>query len=140
MTRAPEVDAKAISREEGIGSAALWFAVLGAPVAWVVHLVSGYSLEEWFACSPSNTAPGEVLGLSVNTVALIITIACGLVAASAGLVAWRCWRRAADDGAATAQRVRWMAIVGLMNSGLYLLAILGGLGPALILDVCEVSP
>jgi hypothetical protein len=33
-----------------------------------------------------------------------------------------------------------MAVVGLMNSGLYLLIIMGGFGPAFILQVCEVSP
>jgi hypothetical protein len=103
-------------------------------------MVIGYSLEEWFACSPSTTSPGEVLGMDVRSVAIVITIVFGTVAAAAGLVALRHLRRAPRPGDEGPMRVRWMAIVGLMNSGLYLLIILGGFGPAFILQVCEVSP
>jgi hypothetical protein len=132
--------AEAISRAEGRGSAALWFGVLAAPIAWVLHMVIGYSLEEWFACSPSSITSGEVLGLGVRSVAVLITVVFGAIAVVALLVSWRCFRRVPADDAETSGRARWMAIVGLMNSGLYLLIILGGIGPALLLEVCEVSP
>jgi hypothetical protein len=140
MAHTAEAEAKRISRAEGLGSAGLWFGVLGGPTAWVLHMVIGYSLEEWFACSPSATTPGEIVGMDVRSVAIVITIVFGTVAAAAGLVALRYLRRAPRPGDEGPMRVRWMAIVGLMNSVLYLLIILGGLGPALILDVCEVSP
>jgi hypothetical protein len=140
MAHTAEAEAKRISRAEGLGSAGLWFGVLGGPIAWVLHMVIGYSLEEWFACSPSATTPGEILGMDVRSVAIVITIVFGTVAAAAGLVALWYLRRAPRPGDEGPMRVRWMAIVGLMNSVLYLLIILGGLGPAVILDVCEVSP
>jgi hypothetical protein len=140
MAHAAETDAKRISREEGWGSAALWFGVLGGPIAWVLHMVIGYSLEEWFACSPSAGTPGEILGVDVRSVAILITIVFGALAAAAGLVAFLSLRRAPRRDEEGPKRVRWMAIVGLMNSGLYLLIILGGLGPAFLLDVCQVSP
>jgi hypothetical protein len=141
MGHAAEAEAKRISREEGFGSAGLWFGVLGGPIAWVFHMVIGYSLEEWFACSPSATSTGEILGMDVRSVAILITIVFGAIAASAALVSLLHLRRASSsDEDARSRRVRWMAIVGLMNSGLYLLIILGGFGPAFLLDVCEVSP
>lgn len=128
-----------ITREESRGSAALWFGVLGAPIAWVFHMTIGYSLEEWFACSPSTSSPGEILGVDVRAWAIGITVVFAAVALAAGLVAARCWRRAKEDGG-TGGRARWMGMVGVMNSALYLVIILGGLGPALLLSVCEASP
>jgi hypothetical protein len=140
MAHRAETEARRISREEGLGSAGLWFGILGGPIAWVLHLLIGYSLEEWFACSPSATTRGEVLGMDVRSVTVLITIVFGTVAAAAALVALRYLRRAPRPGDEGPMRVRWMAVVGMMNSILYLLIILGGLGPAFILDVCEVSP
>jgi hypothetical protein len=133
-------EAERITRDESVGSAALWFGVLGGPIAWVLHMTIGYSLEEWFACSPSTSTPGEILGSSVPTWAIAITVAFALVASAAGLVAFRCWRRSEPADGAVAGRARWMGMVGLMNSGLYFLIIIGGLGPALMLQVCEASP
>jgi len=118
---------------------ALWFSVLAAPIAWVFHLVIGYSLEEWFACSPSATDIGRVLGMSVSSVAIVITVLFGLVAIAGAAVGLRCLRTIPEDAPYSA-RARWMAIVGIMNSVLYLAIIVGGLGPALILQACEVSP
>jgi hypothetical protein len=140
MAHRAEAEAKRITRAEGLGSAGLWFGVLGGPIAWVFHMVIGYSLEEWFACSPSTTSPGEILGMDVRSIAILITIVFGAVATAAGLVALRYLRRAPGPRDEGSMRGRWMAVVGLMNSGLYLLIILGGFGPAFILQVCEVSP
>jgi hypothetical protein len=128
-----------VSRSESFGTRTLWFAVLGAPIAWVTHMMIGYSTEEWFACSPSTTHPGEMFGLDVRTFVVILTVVMALVALAALLAAISCLRKIgpAED---TNRRPRWMAIAGIMNSVLYLLIILGGLGPALILDVCERSP
>jgi hypothetical protein len=136
---AHHAEAERISREEGRGSAALWFGILGGPIAWVLHMTIGYSLEEWFACSPSTSSPGRVLGMDVRAMAVVITVVFGAIALAAGAVSLRCFARSSreDEGST---RARWMAIVGLMNSGLYLLIILGGFGPAVLLQVCEASP
>ena len=131
--------AERITRDESRGSAALWFGVLGAPIAWVLHMTIGYSLEEWFACSPATSTPGQILGVDVRVWALGITVLFAAIAVAAGLVAARCWRRAKDGGDA-GNRARWMGMVGMMNSALYLVIILGGLGPAFLLSVCEASP
>jgi hypothetical protein len=132
--------AEEISRSESKGSWKLWFGALGAPTAWITHLVVGYTTEEWFACSPSVTNPGEILGLTVQQFAVIITVIAGTVAVAAGIVSLSCLRRIQLTETPESRRAKWMAIAGIMNSVLYLLIILGGTAPALILDICETSP
>ena len=137
---ADSAHADEISRAETVGSWRLWFGVLGAPLAWLTQLVVAYSLEEWFGCSPSATDAGEVLGVGVRSLALVITAATAAVAVAAGAAAISCLRRAGPDENGVQKRVRWMAVAGIMNSVLYLLFILVGTAPPLILDVCETSP
>jgi hypothetical protein len=137
---ARSTSAEEISRQESTGSRSLWFAVLGAPLAWITHLAVSYSLEEWFACASSTSDSGQVLGLDVRTMALIITAALALVALAAGFVAVSCLRKIDAAGENGNRRPRWMAIAGIMNSILYLLIILVGVAPPLILNVCQRSP
>ena len=122
-----------------MSSALLWFGVLGAPAAWALQLTLNYSLEEWFACAPSTTATGEVLGYGVPTVALVVSSALGAVAVAAGLVSLSYYRRI-QNGDEVTSRARWMALAGIMNSVLYVIIIVASFGPPLLLDVCEVSP
>jgi hypothetical protein len=129
-----------ISRQEGAGSWRLWFAVLGAPLAWITHLAVSYSLEEWFACAPSTSERGQILGLDVRSMALIITAALALVALAAGFVAFSCLRKISAAGEIGNPRPRWMAIAGIMNSILYLFIIVVGVAPPLILNTCQRSP
>jgi hypothetical protein len=137
-----EAASKAITREESRGSVALWFGLLGSPLAWAGHLVANYSLEEWFACSGSSTTPGQILGLSVSTVSVLINSAMVAVALASGLVALRCWRRlrARQDGDERTDRARWMAFAGAVQGGLYLGIILLGYLPALTLGACQTTP
>ena len=123
------------------GEAGLWFGVLGGPVAWVTQLVLTYSLEEWFACSPATTDRGEVFGLGVTTVAVLITAILTVVAVASGLVALGCYRKLQNNGADEIRsRARWMAVAGMMNSVLYVIIILASFGPPALLGVCEVTP
>jgi hypothetical protein len=130
-----------ITRQESWGSLALWFAVLGGPLAWLGHLGLNYSLEEWFACSPSATDEGEILGFSVDAVSLALNSVMALVAAAAGLTAVAARRRLAraTDGD-TLDRARWMAYSGMIAGPIFLAVILLGYVPPLLLDTCTGSP
>ena len=124
-----------------MSSALLWFGLLGAPAAWVIQLTVNYSLEEWFACAPSTSAEGLVLGTSVPTMAIVVSVALTIVAITAGLAAVNCYRRLTSvEGNGAATRALWMARAGIMNSVLYLILIVASFGPPLLLDVCELSP
>ena len=130
-----------ITTRETRGSYLLWFGLLAAPLAWMTQLVLNYSLEEWFACAPATTVAGEVLGLSVRTIAFGITIVLATLAATGGLAAASCLKKlrfaTPDD---ISDRALWMALAGVMNSILYFLITLASFGPPLILRVCESTP
>ena len=134
--------ARTITAAETTRSWSLWFAVLGSPLAWFGHLVVNYSLEEWFACSPSAEHQGEILGLSVRTVALLFNSAMVVGAAASGLVAFSCWRRLrlAGGGDERLDRARWMAFAAIVEAVLFVPIILLGFVPPLLLHICEVAP
>jgi hypothetical protein len=135
------LSAEEITRRESTGSMRLWFGVLAAPIAWVVQLLVNYSLEEWFACAPSTEAEGEILGLSVGSLALLVTTVLAAVAVVGLLVSLGCRRALAkEDALPGIQRARWMAVAGIFNSILYLALIVASYGPPLLLGVCETSP
>ena len=147
---------EAISKDERRGSLALWFAVLGSPLAWVGHLGVNYSLEEWFACSESAQHQGEILGVGVKTFSLTFNSAMVAVAVLSGLVALRCRRKLRAQGGGEngdedgdegdenrddrLERARWMAFAGIVEAALFLGIILLGYLPSLMIDVCETTP
>ncbi|MGH9229608.1 MAG: hypothetical protein ACRD07_12960 [Acidimicrobiales bacterium] len=136
-----EQDAALITRQESRGAAALWFAVLGSPLAWLGHLGLNYSLEEVFACSPSATDQGKILGFGVDAVSWTLNSAMALIAAAAGLTAlasWRRLRRAADGD--VLERSQWMAFAGMVEGAIFFPAILLGYLPPLLLETCATSP
>ncbi|MBW3553615.1 MAG: hypothetical protein KY466_08895 [Gemmatimonadetes bacterium] len=89
----------------------LWFAVLGPPVIWAARFVLNYALV------PYTCAADAVLLLQLVTVVALLGVAW------AGLVGWSRWRRAGrstqvEFGGAEA-RARFMALVGVLGSGLF---------------------
>lgn len=132
---------RAISRREGRGSALLWFGALASPMAWAAQLIVNYSLEEWFACSPSSQRPGEILGISVDSFALAITTALVLVSLMGLFVAIGCHRKlkAAEEHELTG-RARWMAVAGIFNGILYTIIIAASYGVPVFLDTCRTTP
>jgi hypothetical protein len=136
-----EHDTGQADAEEGRGSLALWFGVLGSPLAWLGHLFLNYSLEEWFACAPATTDRGEVLGFGVHDVSLVLNTVMALVAAASGLVALATWRRLrrVSDGDSV-ERAQWMAFAGTVEGALFLAMILLGFLPPVLLHTCATAP
>ena len=136
-----EEASEAISKSEGRGSLALWFGVLGSPLAWAGHLGINYSLEEWFACSAANEHKGEILGLGVHTVSIIVNTAMLAIAVLSGLVAYTCWKKLrGQTGDEKTERARWMAFAGMIEVVLFLLAIVLGFVPPFLIHACETTP
>lgn len=137
---AAERAAEARTREETVGSWALWVGVLGGPAAWLGHLLVNYSLEEWFACSPSAQDPGFVLGLPVHVFSVLVNSLMLAVAVASGVVALVCRRRPKDPDDERARRARWMATAGVIEGALFTGIILLGYLPLLLLGPCETTP
>ena len=118
-----------------MGPALTWFAVLGGAAAWSVLTLAVWGLNE-FVCGEGAAETGpDLLGLPFVGVAAVITAACAVTAAAAGLAAWRLLglARSADDRLPEhrAGRLKFMAAVGL-GSDLLHLAIILYVGVALV--------
>ena len=127
-------------------SKALWVGVLTGPLLWFAQLNINYQWEEFLACSPSNTEHGSVLGIPVKAWIVLVNAVAMVGTLLALSVAVRCWRRTAvvTTGAVSTSEHRrdvahWMALAGIANSALFLLMIVVGFVPAIILKQCQVS-
>jgi hypothetical protein len=119
-------------------SFALWFGVLGPPVAWGANLVLGDLIFE-LGCSPGLRGPG-ILGLSLEAWSLIQTVALAAVTVVAGVFAYRAWRELGRISNGTAWgRAHAMAIAGLASAAIYLALIVYGFMAPFFLDRCGTS-
>ena len=125
-----------------VARVAPWYALLGGGAAWAAQLVVGYVLTE-IACHTDRLA-GTTLGLgNVHALGLALTVIAAVVAFGAASVAWAMAggpipSDPVDDvGAPEALgRRRFIAYVGVVMNGLFLLAIVMGGLPFVFLSAC----
>jgi len=110
---------------------ALWIAVLGSAVIWFVQMQTSYSLAMW-ACSS-----GRIWSLHVASILFLI------LAAAPGWLAWKHWRASAsgrhretERESSGAGRRRFMAMLGLMLTALFILLIVAQAIPSFFFDPC----
>ncbi len=122
---------------------ALWAGLFGGPLLWSVQALANYAFVA-HSCYPTvlpRTTPtfGSVWGL-----VLAISIVAALGTVAAGLVALRSWRATRDEKAGSAEslldtaegRTRFMALTGLVLSGIFLLAVLATGLPLFMVPTC----
>lgn len=116
------------STKQGPSRALLWFAFLGPPIAWLVHIGARYPLVP-IACAHD-----------LPVVLHVVTVGTLTVAIGAGVAAVSLSRRARASSSSTRgsvpDRVRYMAGVGLVLAMLFSLVIVAELVPALMQDPC----
>lgn len=116
-------------------SPVLWFAVLGAPAAYVVQQGLGYWLAE-AECSPT----GGMWGIALGTWALVVGLLCAVVALAAGLTALWLFRRTGDyKDAPPPGRTAFLGVVGMTVSVLFLVLIAMTASGVLTYNVCNQS-
>jgi hypothetical protein len=107
----------------------LWIGILAGPIAWAVDLLASYALVKW-VCTTNKYG-----------VLQLITIASLAVVIAAAAVSWSALVRTRldvpTDGGRPGQRARFMAILGLVSSGLFALQIVAGAIPHWVLDACQ---
>ena len=115
----------------------LWFAVLGAPVAWAVQFATGYWLAEQ-SCDRADarwTLGHELATIGVTVVAAATVLAAAVTAAGI----YRGTAGVDDDDAAPAGRNRFLAVVGLTVAFLFFfIVVMNGVG-ASVLSPCHQS-
>jgi hypothetical protein len=92
-----------------------WFALFGAPLAWVVQLVAGFTV--------TSAACATVGGVSIEPWQIALGVACGAVALAAqvcALVAWRSLRGAHYADAGPEGRLYFFSIAALFGNTLFL--------------------
>ena len=112
-------------RHRVIGSA-LWFGLLGAPVAWGLQELINVSLAG-HACYPHDMPLAIPLFEHLKGISVGVEAVAFLVCAVAGVVAYSAWRKTRNEKPGNAHqllgsgdgRTRFMAIAGLMTSGLF---------------------
>ena len=98
------------------GVYALGFALFAGPVAWGIGFSAAYPFVT-VACDARNSLPLHL----IHALALLLTV-------GGGVVAWREWNRAGrewpGEGGDVLERSRFVAVLGLLGSALFALAIL----------------
>jgi hypothetical protein len=110
---------------------ALWFSVLGGPLAWVLHNVGSY----WAATVLCSMA-GQVLLVHG------FTVVTALISLATALVGWRIRSRLKgetdwpDEYRISKERALFMAGYGVLSGILFLVVILAEGIPGLLIDPC----
>jgi hypothetical protein len=103
----------------------LWFAFLGAPIAWAIHLMAIYLLVP-VACITGTTLALQVVNAGTLAAAVL-----------AGVVGWLHVRRPEGDSERTRQRVRFMARAAIVFSVFFSLVIVAESLPSVLDDPCQ---
>ncbi|MGR6320220.1 hypothetical protein Q2K19_24765 [Micromonospora soli] len=126
------------ARARRTGGLLLWYGVLGGAVAWAVHLLVAWPLDELACAAGAETVSAVPLAQAVWLAVAIPA----LVAMGSLLVAALAWRRttAARSGEAgdrAIDRSRLLAVVGVWANLLFLtIIVLGGVA-VLVLPPCQ---
>jgi hypothetical protein len=117
-------------------SPALWAGVLVPPAAWLAQLLVSDLLYE-LGCAPGGGG-GVVFGLGVEVWSFLVGVVAAAATIVAGVFTFRAWRRTAGGlhEPTWSGRAREMGWWGLVSVGIYLLIIVFGLFPPLVMDRC----
>jgi hypothetical protein len=133
-------------REAAVGLALLWFGLLGGPVAWTLQLLVDYPLVAHY-CFPDAARRIVPTIDSLHLLVIIVSVLALVVAIAALLTAIRSWRVSGGDfgnarvtlveAAPPPGRVRFMALGGILASGLTIFGIVLHGGFILMLAPCR---
>lgn len=127
------MSARVTTTESKGAQAAQWVDVLAPPGAWATQFLLNYNLADSLGCSPSAL---RFLGMDagVKTAIGAVTAVAALVCVVTGALSLAAYRRYRAADPTTGQRARWMALAGVMVAVLFLLMILTGFLPLVVLN------
>ncbi|HWG11539.1 MAG TPA: hypothetical protein VN693_08610 [Rhodanobacteraceae bacterium] len=117
---------------------ALVFGIAGAPLAWNVELLAGAALAG-HQCYPRDIPLSLPRWTGTWEFLLTLSLAAIVLGLSAGGVAWHSWGRVRDEmsGSGGEGRTRFLALSGMLCSGLFLLALLFTLAVVWLVPLCS---
>lgn len=122
--------AKAQQRfSQGSGILTLGAGLFAGPLSFLLHLQLNYMLVPW-ACATRN-----------SFVLHLVTLGALLLTASGATLAWRNWQETRREGPSSSggvlPRSRFLAVLGLLLSALFLLIIMAQWLATLVLSPCQ---
>jgi hypothetical protein len=110
------------------GMTMLWAGILAGPTAWALDLLISYAIVKW-AC-----------GHQTRFVLHLVTLGALAMTAAGAAASWVALQRtpeqARDEGARPFDRGRFMALLGLLISAMFGLAMIANDLPRWMLDAC----
>ena len=132
-----------------MGLGALWFGLLGGPVAWTLQLLVDYPLVAHY-CFPDAAKRTMPTLDSLHLLVIIVSALALAVGIAALLTAIRSWRVSGGEfgservtlveAAPPPGRVRFMALGGILASSLTIVGIAMHGGFILMLAPCQMTP
>ncbi|MEU8264034.1 hypothetical protein AB0C02_25855 [Micromonospora sp. NPDC048999] len=120
------------------GGLLLWYGVLGGAVAWAVHLMAAWSMDE-LACAAGSAEISALPLWQAVGLAVIIPALAAAGALAVAVLAWTRMGQAQRSGASDNAygRTRLLAAVGIWANLFFLsIIVLGGVA-LLVLPVCQ---
>lgn len=118
-----------MEQERGTTPKALWLLVVAAPVIVAIEMQANFVLVR-LACS----AQRNIALYAVIIVALVLTVATALIALAVWRVEGITWPTESTDLPA---RIRFIAVLGMLSSGMSLLVIIAQGIATLLFDPCQ---
>jgi hypothetical protein len=113
-----------------VGLVPIWFAILAGPLAWSTQLLVNSTIAA-HGCYPHDMPIASSIWGNAHGVMAGIEIAALVLCVWAGLTGWRNWRRTREEKGGSAHhlleggdgRTRFMSMVGMLTSALFLVAV-----------------
>lgn len=112
-----------------VGRWAIWFSIIGAPLAWNLQLLINSTLFS-HACYPQDVPLATPMWNHLGPLSFAVEAAALALCIAAGIAGWRSWSRSSEEKQGGLHhlvesgdgRTRFMAVVGMMTSALFLVA------------------
>lgn len=122
---------------------ALWFGIAAAPLAWDAQLLSSVSIAG-HACFPKATPLSQPMEGGLPSLLIAVNLAAIAVALCGAVVAWSSWRKTRQERPGSVHdlldvgdgRTRFMAMCGVMVSGLFVIALAFGTVTLTLVPLC----
>jgi hypothetical protein len=126
-----------------IGLAALLFGIVAAPLAWNAQILFNSALAG-FVCYPHGAPLMAPLFGGSRSLMVAVDLTGIVIAVVAGLISWRSWRRTSAERPGSFHnllelgegRTRFMATVGMLTSGLFVIALGFGVSVLCLVPLC----
>ena len=130
--------------EHRVALGALWFGLFGAPVVWSIQLMLNYGLVA-YSCFPGSEPRTTPLFGGLRITVLVAGVVALAIALAAGITAWRSWRATRHEHPGSHEallevgegRTRFMALAGMLVSGLFVLGVIMNAIPLFIMPLCR---